>query len=435
MYFTVLFTAFLVALGATAEPNPSTPVTLKVFESVHQTPQGWTKLDEEPSASQRLRLRIALKEPDHDLFEATLFSVSDPDHASYGQHLKREEVKSLIKPKVESTEAVLSWLSDSGVPESDIENDGEWVNFYVSISKANAMLDTTFSYYTQDSDETHKKKIRALSYSVPSNVSPHIAMIQPTTRFGQMRADGKTSFIVSHKKRPFKGHHAPHVPSVQIDPSCNTTITPACLRAMYSIGDYKADPRVGSILGVAGFLEQIAKYDALEMFLDTYAPYAKKQNFTFVEINGGLTAQNDTVHDDTEANLDIQYAASLGFNEKMHYYSTGGRGPLVPDLDQPDPNNNANEPYLEFLTHMLKLHDDELPQTLTTSYGEDEQSVPESYARTVCNMYGQLGMRGVSVIFSSGDTGVGSACQTNDGRNITRFMPIFPAACPYVTSV
>lgn len=30
---------------------------------------------------------------------------------------------------------------------------------------------------------------------------------------------------------------------------------------------------------------------------------------------------------------------------------------------------------------------------------------------------------------------MGSACQTNDGKNTTRFLPIFPAACPYVTSV
>ncbi len=50
-------------------------------------------------------------------------------------------------------------------------------------------------------------------------------------------------------------------------------------------------------------------------------------------------------------------------------------------------------------------------------------------------MIAQLGARGVSVIFSSGDTGVGSACQSNDGLNTTRFLPIFPASCPYVTSV
>ncbi len=52
-----------------------------------------------------------------------------------------------------------------------------------------------------------------------------------------------------------------------------------------------------------------------------------------------------------------------------------------------------------------------------------------------CSLFAQLGARGISVIFASGDTGVGSACQTNDGKNTTRFLPIFPAACPFVTSV
>jgi tripeptidyl-peptidase-1 len=35
----------------------------------------------------------------------------------------------------------------------------------------------------------------------------------------------------------------------------------------------------------------------------------------------------------------------------------------------------------------------------------------------------------------SGDGGPGDGCMTNDGRNKTRFMPQFPASCPWVTSV
>lgn len=120
---------------------------------------------------------------------------------------------------------------------------------------------------------------------------------------------------------------------------------------------------------------------------------------------------------------------------KTNFYSTPGRGELVSDLDQPSAADNENEPYLEFFTYLSNLPDEELPQVLTTSYGENEQSVPATYAKTICNMIGQLGSRGVSVIFSSGDTGVGSACQTNDGKNTTRFLPVFPASCPYVTSV
>lgn len=56
-------------------------------------------------------------------------------------------------------------------------------------------------------------------------------------------------------------------------------------------------------------------------------------------------------------------------------------------------------------------------------------------ANATCSLFAQLGARGVSVLVSSGDTGVGSACQTNDGTNTTRFMPVFPASCPFVTAV
>ncbi|CAG8980950.1 hypothetical protein HYALB_00003809 [Hymenoscyphus albidus] len=434
-----VLTAIAVTIGSVVAPNPAafgmlprTSSSLKVFEALRTIPQGWTKADA-PNPSTRLKLRIALQEPNHDLFEKTLFAVSDPKHPKYGKHLKRHEVKALIKPKAESTEAVLTWLRDSGIAATDIENDGEWIIFFATVSTAEKMLDTKFENFIQDADKQQTKKIRTLHYSVPKNVAPHIAMIQPTTRFGQMKADASRAFIIEDFEITPQAPAAA-VPKLAIDPSCDTAITPACLRALYNVGDYKADPSAGSLLGVSGYLDQYAKYDELDQFFTLYAPYAKGQNFTYTLVNGGKSDQISSF-DDVEANLDIQYAASLGYGQNITYYSTAGRGPLVPDLDQPTLDDNQNEPYLEFLTYMLGLSDEELPQTLTTSYGEDEQSVPESYSNTVCNMFGQLGMRGVSVIFSSGDTGVGSACQTNDGKNTTRFLPIFPAACPYLTSV
>ncbi len=56
---------------------------------------------------------------------------------------------------------------------------------------------------------------------------------------------------------------------------------------------------------------------------------------------------------------------------------------------------------------------------------------------------GRSGSRGVSIIFSSGDGGVGDGnanpatqrCFSNDGKNQTIFIPGFPASCPlYVVS-
>lgn len=85
--------------------------------------------------------------------------------------------------------------------------------------------------------------------------------------------------------------------------------------------------------------------------------------------------------------------------------------------------------------------------------------VPLSYASRVCAEFAQLGTyqvlnrwngaiefiegdvlgaRGVSVMFGSGDGGVGDGdpnpatqqCFSNDGRNVTMFIPEFPASCP-----
>ncbi|KAG6899604.1 hypothetical protein C0993_008765 [Termitomyces sp. T159_Od127] len=61
---------------------------------------------------------------------------------------------------------------------------------------------------------------------------------------------------------------------------------------------------------------------------------------------------------------------------------------------------------------------------------------------TPINHFGQ-GVRGVSLLFSSGDSGVGDndpdpatqQCFTNDGKNETRFLPSFPTTCPFVTAV
>jgi tripeptidyl-peptidase I len=85
-----------------------------------------------------------------------------------------------------------------------------------------------------------------------------------------------------------------HVPGKDLNvTACNATITPDCLRALYKIGDYEADPAAGSLFGVCGYLEEYAKFDELQTFLDKYAAYAAGENFTYTLINGGLLTQNN----------------------------------------------------------------------------------------------------------------------------------------------
>ncbi len=60
--------------------------------------------------------------------------------------------------------------------------------------------------------------------------------------------------------------------------------------------------------------------------------------------------------------------------------------------------------FLAWLNYMLGQTN--IPQTINTSYGIDEKKLPMEYATTVCNLFAQLGARGVSVLFPSSDDGV-----------------------------
>jgi tripeptidyl-peptidase-1 len=330
-------------------------------------------------------------------------------------------MKRMILPTEETLSSVSAWLKAAGI--SDFEVDSDWATFKTTVGVANKLLDTKFAWYISE-EAKPRTVLRTLEYSVPDEVAPHINLIQPTTRFAAIHANHNTDHEIS-------GLQLAAVANNTVN--CDAAITPQCLKQIYQI-NYKADANSGSKVAFASYLEEYARYSDLALFEQNILPEAVGQNFSVVQFSGGLNSQNSS-DDSGEANLDLQYIVGTSSPLPVTEFSTGGRGPWVADLDQPDEADSANEPYLEFLQSVLKLPQSALPQVISTSYGENEQSVPKSYALSVCNLFAQLGSRGVSVIFSSGDSGTGSACQSNDGKNTTKFQPQFPAACPFVTSV
>lgn len=78
---------------------------------------------------------------------------------------------------------------------------------------------------------------------------------------------------------------------------------------------------------------------------------------------------------------------------------------------------------------------------ISTSYSMVESQITPFYAIRECNEYGKLGLMGVTIVYSSGDEGVSGhndLCLNPDGSqsaNGTRFNPLFPSVCPFVTSV
>ncbi|KAF9892943.1 polynucleotide 3'-phosphatase [Aspergillus nanangensis] len=403
-------------LGASVPLEPK----YEVVERLTSPPDGWMAVQPAPP-SKLMKFRLATYQERAGEFEQKVVDLSTPGHQSYGNHLAIRDIQEFLRPSDRVSGKLLSWLESEYVPSESIENHGNWITFTVPISQAESILKTRFyEFHHEDSGQV---TTRTLEYSVPEEVHPYVHLIQPTTRFGRFRSEAE------------KVHLQPTTATGEdLTANCSSTINPGCLRELYRIHDGNPRPDPRNRLGISGFLEEYARYSDFQEFMKTYGPGQADANFTVISINGGLNLQNSSTPS-SEASLDIQYAASMAYDALMTFYTTAGRGPGGPETDQPSAGSSDNEPYLEQLHYLLNLPDEELPAVLSTSYGEDEQSLPESYTNATCSLFAQLGARGVSVIFSSGDSGPGDPCRTNDGRDSPRFQPAFPASCPFVTSV
>jgi len=71
------------------------------------------------------------------------------------------------------------------------------------------------------------------------------------------------------------------------------------------------------------------------------------------------------------------------------------------------------------------------PLLFSVSYGDDEPTLTLSYVTRVNTEFQKQGVRGISVLFASGDSGVGGS----DFSSCSRFVPGFPATSPFVTAV
>jgi tripeptidyl-peptidase-1 len=391
----------------------------QLVEQLDKAPDGWSRGDK-PPAAKIIKFRLAIAQYNAREFEQKVIELSTPGHPSYGQHMNRDEVKQFLTPPHAISDRIIEWLQSENVPANSINLDGHWITFTVPISQAERMLKTQFFYFYQQSQQS--PAIRSLGYSVPRDLHPHIHLIQPTTVFGN---------LMPQKSSIFKPKTA--TPE-QLAAGCDVTITPDCLRDLYKIDNTTTRPDWRNRLGISGFLEQYARHADFDEFLSRYAQSHTDANFSVVSINGGQDDQH-SMSDSVEANLDVQYSIPLADEVLATFYSTGGRGPVVPEITHPDPTDSSNEPYLEQLHYLLDLPDEELPAVLSNSYGENEQSLPPSYLNATCSLFAQLGARGVSILFGSGDAGPGSSCVKNDGTNQTRFLPGYPASCPFVTAV
>src|SRR6266702_4102878 len=436
--------SLLSALAARLLGGLATPIAphwdrMRVKHAWDAVPENWENLGHPPHAT-TIDLHLALKSHNENALIDALYEVSDPKSLKYvsplpirtrvyppvplsrhryGAHLSKEQVAELVAPHPDTLELVNSWLEHHGVSSSSVSTTlgGNWLTVVgVSVPQANDILGTSYQLYQHA--ETSDTVLRTISYSLPEALHGHVETVVPTTYFGSSLSSGK-----SPRMRPGTAAvarvNAGSGELVTALASLDEYATPPNLRRLYHMEGYVPAATDRNGLGIAGYLGQFPSQQDLKAFMTKFRTEGSDAMFYIVQINGGAY-DLDPSKAGREANLDIHYTEAITYPTPHIYYSTGiGTTPGV-----------VIDPYLSWFKYVLEQAN--IPQTIMTSYGNLEHNVPPDYAVSLCRLFLQLGARGVSALFASGDRGVGEGnCLIPDssGRVRFQFVPEFPASC------
>ncbi|KAH9051100.1 subtilisin-like protein [Lactarius vividus] len=364
-----------------------------------------------PTADTTIDLYIALKPYRDNALVDALNEVSDPRHPRYGMHLSREQVADLVVPHPDTVQLVHSWLEHHRITSSSVSatHGGSFLTVTgVSVSQANDLLGATYQLYRHT--KTNETIVRTLGYSLPVVLHGCVQTVAPTTFF---------SSLLTQEQTPRKRSDMAAV-RLRKSPSGNpvtmplnrriTTVTPAFLRWLYSTFAYVPSAMDRNVIGVTGYNGEYPSPADLISYMRKYRQDGIDATYVVASANGGGYDPNNP---GKEANVNLQLSEGMTYPTRHIFYST-----------KASPNGDV---FLAWLNAVLSQQN--VPQTITTSYGSYEKVFPMDYALQVCLLFAQLGTRGASVLFATGDDGVGK------GDCTTRFTPVFPATCPYVTAV
>jgi len=379
--------------------------------AIGPVPQGWTRVRRAPA---HIPVTVYLDTPaNQSQIDAASARINAPCSPQYGQYLSKDDAIQMMKGSTRGATLAQRWLADANAT-----LDMPTLAVRTNVAEASRLFSATFHEY----ENRHGARIvHSESYSVPRSLEPHVAILD--TREHQLmrlhsRLERRSNASPLEKRDPT----APR--------SC--TSDPRCLRDLHGTSSYAPQVPDQIRIGTANFNGEIIKESDLVAFMQQFRPDAVNVTLPIVPVDKHAKHTLPTLGQ-AEATLDIELLASQVWPIQPTMYFIHGKPPVQSGASK---LGRQNEPFLHFLDYLLHLEDDALPSVVSISYADFEHTVPRKYAERVCQYAAVLGMRGMTIVASSGDVGLGSLRQ--DGCTIhgqRKFMPMFPASCPYVTAV
>lgn len=431
-----MFSVLIIApLASLAMPLESRWGNVHVKHAWEAAPPNWEYLGP-PSPSATIDLQIALKPENESALVDTLYEVSTPSNpryvvsstspctmylcvellrCRYGAYLSREEAAELVAPHRDTLELVHAWFAHHGVQPSSISRShgGGWLTASdVPVSLANELLGASYQLYRYvGTNDT--AILRTVSYSLPEVLHAHVRTVVPTTYFASER-----TLLRRPKKPPVGAAEAPaKAASRQVKKP--PTVTPSFLRSLYKSDAFVPASMARNSLGILGVADEYPSPSDLTFFMRVLREDAIDATYTVEQVNGGGYNPRTPGY---EANLDMQYAQAIAYPTPIVFYSLGGNMQWTTSTDKP----TTTDAYTVWLNYLLKKKN--IPLTISGSFGAPERDLPGEYASAICFLFAQVTVRGVSILFATGDDGVGEGtCQYPGGT--VEFMPNFPVTC------
>lgn len=443
--------SFFVVLGALATGSFAIPASRHVVhEERYVIPPGWSRQARLPQDT-LLPVKIGLTQSNLDKAYDVLSDVSDPDSPNYGKHWTDDQIAKFFAPSQHTIATVRSWLNSSGISTARVKHShgSGWLLFDATVSEMEALLRTEYWRYEHTSGKPH---ISCHEYSVPEHIKHHIDIITPTIHFDAQVPKDDSSIVkrdesdsIGFSAGPRIGKTVPAPPRgspstlVGGQPCSQGYVTTACLRALYNIPHGTKNL---SSLGIVEYFPQTFLQSDLNIFQsysmtnDAGMPVGTQPNIENIDGGSVLPASQLSGGFLAEGDLDLQVAMGLVYPQQVTLFQVGDNG--TASSGQISFNNfldGIDKSYCTYKGGDTLGFDKSYPDSngynhtadcgvwapshvISTSYGYNEHDLSPAYEQRQCNEYLKLGLKGVSIVYSSGDNGVagnGAQCIASDG--------------------
>ena len=182
-----LFIFMLTAVCAVAATHAYDGLRVSVEPGVAmEKPKSWNKRGpSKPTSMVNIIVMMQHTKEQTTKLEEIFYSVSDPKHKNYGNHLTQSQVTELMEHK--EINVVVDWLKKHGAKRVDVGVHKDSVEADFTIKAAEELLQTKF-YAFQHKKHTGIEIQRAIvDYTVPAHIANIIRLVGNVVRFPSVR--------------------------------------------------------------------------------------------------------------------------------------------------------------------------------------------------------------------------------------------------------